>query len=111
MGAGALRRRFPAGARRDAAISNLRLGSRLSHAWRHRPRRRRLVALRSRPRSFTRLSRAEDLVHAEDLWSEGAGRFDGRQLRAGARAWPAYRSRAGVAAAGADRAEYRLLCL
>ena len=109
MGAGALRCRVHPGARRRAAPCHLRFARGLSAARNTRARRRRAMALRFRPRSVARLSRAEDLVHAESLRRRRAGCDDVAHVRA--RPLPRDQDRhfAGARTARAGFAQHRVL--
>jgi len=72
---------------------------------------RRAVALRFRARPVARLSRAEDLVHAESLRHRRAGRDDLAHLRAGALPRDQDRHLARTGAARSGFAQHRLLPL
>ena len=111
MGAGALRRRLHPGARRHAASRYFCVAGGLFAARDARPRGRHAVALRFRSRSLARLSRAEDLVHAEGLRHRGAGRDDIAHLPAGALSRDQDRHRARTGTARPGFAQHRLLPL
>src|SRR6185437_4333970 len=65
--------------------------------------------VRFRPGFVARISRVEDLVHAEDLWHGPAWRSHRRDLRAGEVPGASHCGRAGLGAHGARTAQYRVL--
>ena len=111
MGAGALRRRLPAGARRPAAPRYVCRAGGLSAPGDEGACRGLVLALRFRARSVARLPRAEDLVHAEDLRHRKARRGDHAHLCARRISGGADSGRAAARIVGAGAAQHRLLPL
>ena len=75
------------------------------------PRRGRRLALRPRPGSLARLSRSEDLVHADDVGDRSSGSGDREKLRARRTSRLAYPALAGLPTERSRFAQYRLLQL